>query len=178
MTSRSFGPVADQMKAALERYSKEELIDLMTHIVKTYVVEGTLPLKPEVGARAGAEQLTSLSFPQLILHLQMQLDHREWAAFSVSGEDVWVASGGQRINLTNRPTSLPPAPPPAAEPQASPPPTAPPAGSRGARPSTPTPSDDQPAAPPSPPARNRPGEPEPFSEDVQASERGGMLEID
>lgn len=114
--ARNFGPAAEQMKAALDRYSKEELVDLLTHIVKTYVVEGTLPLKPDVGQQQSDAHLARLSFPELVLHLQMRLDHREWNQFSVSGDDVFVESGGQRISLTSRRSSLPTAPPPSAPP--------------------------------------------------------------
>lgn len=176
-TARSFGPAAEQMKAALEQYSKEELVDLLTHIVKTYVVEGTLPLKPDIGVRTGDEHLAKLSFPELILHLQLRLDHREWSMFSVSGEDVWVATGGQRINLTGpdvSPTTRSTEQPPRAT--TIPAPTPLPPEPRRAEPPPPSHSEPAPAAPdPSPqPA----AEPEPFGEDVEASERFGMLEID
>ena len=185
--ARNFGPVAEQMAEALEQYSKEELRDLLTHIVKTYVVEGTLPLKPEVGMVSGDERLAKLTFPQLVLHLQMRLDHREWSLFSVSGEDVWVTSGGQRINLTGRPSSVPQA-------SAVPP-------DQVAQPTAPLPPQPQPpipAAPPMPTAQPTAPEPaadplalegedarqaaqadlDPFEPDVEASERFGMLEID
>lgn len=192
--ARNFGPVAEQMAEALEQYSKEELRDLLTHIVKTYVVEGTLPLKPEVGTVSGDERLAKLTFPQLILHLQMRLDHREWSLFSVSGEDVWVTSGGQRINLTGRPSSVPhvspPAPEPAAEhaaplpPQPEPPiPAAPPMPT--AQPAAPAAASSAPPAPEADPlalegedAQQAARELDPFEPDVEASERFGMLEID
>jgi hypothetical protein len=187
--ARNFGPVAEEMAQALEQYSKEELRDLLTHIVKTYVVEGTLPLKPEVGTVSGDERLAKLTFPQLVLHLQMRLDHREWSLFSVSGEDVWVTSGGQRINLTGRPSPMP---------QASA--VAPDQGAQPSAPLPPLPEPPIPAAPPMPvaeptaPARTSAPDPlalegedarnaaradrDPFEPDVEASERFGMLEID
>ncbi|MBN1945106.1 MAG: hypothetical protein JW797_05485 [Bradymonadales bacterium] len=196
--ARSFGPVAQEMKRALEVYSKEELIDLLTHLVKTYVVEGTLPLKPEVSSHKGDEKLSGLTFPQLILHLQMHLEHREWAMFSVSGEDVWVASEGQRINLTGRQTPLPaaapatqeparepaggytPAPPRAARPEPSPP------APRSAPPEAPPAAAPTPARPESEPKQEQAEQPAAdreegslvISDDVEATERFGMLEFD
>jgi hypothetical protein len=120
--ARTFGPAAEEMKVALQRYSKEELVDLLTHIVKTYVIEGTLPLETNAGRQQSEAHLATLSFPELVLHLQMRLDHREWQQFSVSGDDVFVESGGQRLSLTSRRTALPqapsgaPSPPPASAP--------------------------------------------------------------
>lgn len=177
-SSRSFGPVAEQMKTALQKYSKDELIDLMSHIVKTYVVEGTLPLRTDGEDRRGEEELARLSFPQLVLHLQMRLDHREWSAFSVSGEDVWVSIGGQRVNLTNRQTA------PASAPPDEPPPNMPnePPETRLTRHGTEafgTPTDagkeDNPAPEPPPEeAIDFPAD----DDDSELSERFGMLEID
>jgi len=174
-TARSFGPAAEQMKAALEQYSKEELVDLLTHIVKTYVVEGTLPLKPDIGVRTGDEHLAKLAFPELILHLQLRLDHREWSLFSVSGEDVWVASGGQRMNLTGpdvSPTTRSTEQPP----RATSTPTPPPPDLRRTEP--PPPRHPEPAPAATEPGPQPSAEPEPFGDDVEASERFGMLEID
>jgi hypothetical protein len=162
--SRSFGPVAEQMKEALEQYSKEELVDLLTHIVKTYVVEGTNPQKSGGTTRSGEEHLATLSFTQVILHLQMHLDHREWSMFTVSGNNVWVSCAGQRLNLTGGPGPIPPVP---ARSELEPPPEGAPAEA-----SEPV----EETAPQSPEAVPR--EPEPFSDDVEASERFGMLEFD
>lgn len=169
-SSRSFGPVAEQMKVALEKYSKDELIDLMTHIVKTYVVEGILPLQPETPQQSGEEQLAKLSFPQLILHLQMRLDHREWSAFSVSGTDVWVAAGGNRVNVTGGQSPLPPAPAPAPETRTQ-------RGSSQAfgNPTEPPADEPDPSQAPEPDPERNPN----FSdEEAEFSERFGMLEFD
>ena len=176
-SSRSFGQAAEQMKGALQKYSKDELIDLMTHIVKTYVVEGTLPLRTEGDDRRGEEELARLSFPQLVLHLQMRLDHREWSAFSVSGEDVWVSMGGQRINLTSRHTAPSPGPSRSGAYEPIEPPE-----TRLAREGTEafgTPTDtgkDEEEPPPESPAEEPPDFP--ADDDAELSERFGMLEID
>lgn len=175
-SSRSFGPVAEQMKDALQKYSKDELIDLMTHIVKTYVVEGTLPLTDAKTDRSGEEELARLSFPQLVLHLQMHLDHREFSAFSVSGNDVWVSMGNQRINLTTRQN----APAPAPVPDPTPPEQSEAQITPGGRQAFGEPTREE---PPRPPDNARPEPPEdnpdfPAHDDADVSERFGMLEID
>ncbi|MCA9562470.1 MAG: hypothetical protein KC561_03230 [Myxococcales bacterium] len=170
--ARSFGPAAEEMKSALEKYSKEELIDLMTHIVKTYVVEGTLPLKSEPSKKDGEEGLAELSFTQLISHLQMRLDHKEWDFFSVSGGEVFVTVRGQRLALSDRPAPIPDPPPRSATIETAPvsPPSRPSAAST-----------EQPRSEPSEDrgADSRPDvPPDPFSADAEESERFGMLEID
>ena len=45
--TRDFGPMAGKMRGALERYTKEELIDLMTHLVRVYVLDGTVSAATE-----------------------------------------------------------------------------------------------------------------------------------
>ena len=109
--SRDFGPASQEMKAALEQYTNGELVDLLSHLVQIYVVEGALPEKANIKplGKDGEDLFGRLSFPELILHLQMHLDHREWKQFSVSGDDVWVNVASQRLNLTGRPEPIPPA---------------------------------------------------------------------
>lgn len=97
--SRDFGPLAGQMRSALERYSKEELIDLMTHIIRVYVMEDTLPGTPDVHRPQAPEELARLSFPQLLVRLQMMLQLDELARFRVSGDDVFVTIGDTELNF-------------------------------------------------------------------------------
>ncbi len=176
------------MKAALENYSKEELIDLMTHIVRTYVVEGTLPLQgDEKPADEALGKLAGLSFPEVVMHLQMRLDHREWSHFSVSGNDVWVDNGSQRVSVTGRRAPQPAgraASGPAPSQPAPPPDYAPPEPGRPRfsgppqRPSQPSPSQPNPAPPapaqPGPPAAPRP-EASPFGADAGTSPPASTL---
>jgi len=104
--------MAGEMRAALERYSREEIIDLMTHILRVYVLEETSPFTPDVQQPKAVEELARLTFPQLLLHLQMSLQHDELGLFRVSGNDIFV-SLGEREFLLGGPTPEF-APPPAA----------------------------------------------------------------
>lgn len=105
--------MAGDMRSALERYTKEELIDLMTHLVRVYVLEATPPLAPETERPRATEELAALTFPQLLLHLQMRLDHEELGRFRVSGDDVYVTLGAQEFHIDESPA--PAAPTPASE---------------------------------------------------------------
>ncbi len=98
---RDFGPQASQMRDALERYSREELIDLLTHILRLYVIEAPDGVTEEVvSVPEPTLQLHDLSFPQLILHLQMNLAHAELQHLKVSGNRVWVERDGAEVLLT------------------------------------------------------------------------------
>ncbi len=97
--SRDFGPEAAKMRDALARYGKEELIDVMTHILRVYVLEENAPLTPDVDQPQAFEELARLTFPQLILHLQMSLEHEELGAFRVSGSDIFIRLGENEFLL-------------------------------------------------------------------------------
>ncbi len=98
--SRDFGQMAREMRASLDKYSKEELADLLTHLVRVYVVEGGASVSLDAGVSADWQQLRALSFSQLVLHLQMNLPHEELRGLHVSGARVWVEQGGVEISLT------------------------------------------------------------------------------
>ena len=109
---RDFSRNAQQMREALDQYSREELVDLLTHLVRVYVIEGDGGGPVEASAPAGLEAMRGLTFAQLVLHLQMNLPHEGLRQLQVSGGRVWVSEGGTEITLT-----APPAPeaPPDAE---------------------------------------------------------------
>ena len=110
--SRNFGPLANQMRDALERYSREELIDLMTHILRIYVLEESVPMSPELRKPQATESLAGLSFPQLLLRLQTTLDVEELGRFRVDGATVYVTVGDAEFNLFGLTPILPPEPTP------------------------------------------------------------------
>lgn len=99
---RNFGPASRDIKEALSDYSQAELVDLLAHLVKVYVIEGTPPLKPEVGNMNPPKELEELTFPQLLLHLQMHMSHPELDLFRVSGDEVFVLIGGREIPLAGK----------------------------------------------------------------------------
>ncbi len=98
--SRDFGPIAGQIRGALDAYSKEELADLLTHLVRTYVVEADAPIQMETPQSTLPSNLESLAFAQLILHMQMNLPQSELKQFRVSGNRVWVEKNGREIVLS------------------------------------------------------------------------------
>ncbi len=110
---RDFGRNAKQMREALEQYSREDLLDLLTHLVRVYVIEGDggggVGVETEPSSSMGLEALSELTFAQVVLHLQMNLPHEALRQIQVSGERVWVTSGGVEIDLVERrPQEAPP----------------------------------------------------------------------
>lgn len=106
--SRDFGPLAGDMRAALERYTKDELVDLMTHFVRVYVLEENAPLTPEVAPDSAPSELSRLSFAQLLVHLQMTLELEELDRFRVSGEQIYVTIGEEEFLIDGPTPTLPP----------------------------------------------------------------------
>ncbi len=98
---RDFGLMAQEMREALDQYSREELADLLTHVVRVFVVEGASPVQVDhQEAPAGMSELEGLTFAQLVLHLQMNLPHPELQRLRVSGRDVWAEARGVELQLT------------------------------------------------------------------------------
>jgi len=134
--------LASNVKEAFAEMDRETLLDILTFVVKEYVVEGPPPML--VSQPEALSDLAGLSFAQLIAALQTRLEHPELAMFAVDGEQVSVRVGGVMQPLVARPQpqnelprpaagvrvvestlqQRPPAPPaPAAAPAAAPPPT-------------------------------------------------------
>ncbi|HEX2569051.1 MAG TPA: hypothetical protein VH877_05775 [Polyangia bacterium] len=128
------------IRTALERHPREALIEILTYVFKEYVVEGPAPLAATPPALA--EDLTGMSFAQVIEALQLRLDLPELALFQVQGDRVSLQLGGRQIPIeaqAARPEPLPPAPP--STPASSPPPAAAPVSSASASPAAAPPAD-------------------------------------
>jgi hypothetical protein len=158
MSGRDERPSAatEGLRASFEPYTKRELADMLAHVVKTYVIDGTTPQKPELGIVDFPRHLRDLSFIQLVAHLKMHLDLPELNLFTVQGGEVLVKIGGRDYSLSNPYASPPPPVPQPAEPGR-------PAG-RG-EPSAPQ-------TPAQPAADQKPTEP------VEISDRFKLLELD
>ncbi len=119
-----------EIHEALGRFDREQLLDILTHIFRVYVVEGANLAAPPPAALS--DELSGLSFAQLIERLQLRLDLPELQAFEVQGGRVSVRVDGRLIPLEAAASrSDPPVPPPAlARPQ--PPASSTPAGSAAA----------------------------------------------
>lgn len=162
MSGRDERPSAatEALRSSFEPYTKRELADMLAHVVKTYVIDGTTPQKPELGIMDFPRHLRDLSFIQLISHLKMHLDLPELNLFTITGGEVLVKIGGRDYSISN-PYASPP--PPAPEPAAS---AAPAEPQRAGREAFGEPGRPQPAA------EQKPAEP------VEISDRFKMLELD
>jgi hypothetical protein len=120
--------VVEEIARAYEKFDRQELINILSYLTKTYVVDGTMPFNlvgekaGQVGDVAGAEK--DLDFPKLIDQLKRRLPHMpELGYFQVESGKVTMRAANQKVTFGERgptsefvPTSS--APPPAAAPAA------------------------------------------------------------
>jgi len=197
--------IVTNVRDAFADADRETLLDVLTFVIKEYVVEGPPPML--IHQAETLSDLQGTTFAQLIAALQTRFDHPELAMFVVDGDQVGVRVGGvvqplvgQRTPLGQpmaaselpRPsagvrvveTTLAQRPPPAAPAQAPPPVRGvslrgrPTGEAPEAPPATPPAAASQPAAPPAAPAAPAaPEKPEgPAGDD--ASARFSLLELD
>ncbi len=114
--------VEDSMKhqvsieMALDAYSKGELVRMLSNLMKAYVIDGTSPLKPDVGRVHVPTHLRELDFPSLIETLKFHLNLSDLEKFNVIDGQVYVTLGDREYALhgpvatTNNTSTAPPAP--------------------------------------------------------------------
>jgi hypothetical protein len=85
----------DTLREGLAGYGKDELIDLVLHLVRAYVVEGTQPFKPEAAMVNIPRTLRELDFPGLVTELKRQLGLPELELLAVRDNQVYVKLGGR-----------------------------------------------------------------------------------
>ena len=169
--------IATNIKDAFADADRETLLEVLTFVVKEYVVEGPPPML--IHQAETLSDLKNISFAQLVTALQTRFEFPELAMFVVDGEQVSVRIGGvvQPLLAARQPlmpaSDLPrpqagvrvvetsvqqrPAPPaPAERPQQAPPPAR--GVSLRGRPSAEPAAPAQPAAPAAP-AGNAPTQP-------------------
>jgi len=113
--------LASNVHDAFADCEREQLLDILTFVLKEYVVEGPPPML--VHQAETLADLKGATFAQLISAMQTRFDFPELAMFVVDGEQVSVRVGGvvqpliaQRQALTG--AGAPPSdPPPTARPQ-------------------------------------------------------------
>src|SRR5262245_1965836 len=187
--------IASRVREAFAEHDRETLLDILTFVLKEYVVEGPPPML--IHQAETLVDLKGATFAQLITALQTRFDHPELAMFVVDGESVSVRVGGvmQPLVAARQPmaelprpaagvrvveTTVAPRPPVQQQPPQAPPP------SRGVsvrgRPSGEAP---QPAPAPPPeaaqPAPAQPAQPQDKPESAggdDASARFSLLELD
>lgn len=84
--------IATNVKDALADCDRDTLLDLLTFVLKEYVVEGPPPMLMHQAETIA--DLGGLSFAQLVTALQTRLELPELALFAVDGERVSVRVGG------------------------------------------------------------------------------------
>ena len=84
--------IASNVKDAFADADRETLLDILTFVIKEYVVEGPPPMM--IHQAETLADLQGQSFAQLITALQTRCDHPELAMFVVDGEQVSVRVGG------------------------------------------------------------------------------------
>jgi hypothetical protein len=84
--------LAANVREAFADADRETLLDVLTFVVKEYVVEGPPPML--IHQVENLADLAGLTFAQLVTALQTRLDHAELGLFAVDGEQVSVRIGG------------------------------------------------------------------------------------
>jgi len=87
-----------EIQDALSRYEREQLIDILVHVFRTYVLEGAA-LSSSAAVASVADELQGLSFTQVIERLQLRLDLPELQLFEVQGGRVHVRTDGRSIPI-------------------------------------------------------------------------------
>ena len=84
--------ISTNVRDAFADADKETLLDVLTFVLKEYVVEGPPPML--IHQAETLSDLQGASFAQLITAMQTRFDHPELAMFVVDGEQVSVRVGG------------------------------------------------------------------------------------
>ncbi len=173
-----------RISAALQGVPNAELSEMMAHLMKAYVLDGTTPLRPEAGKVIVPTHLRDLDFAGLVDALKLHLDLPELDKLTVTDGLVSVNLGGSEYAIDGRSSAVPtgtstasppapaPAPAPASARAAPSPGPGSPFGGGTSPAAVPPPS----AAPPEPAAV--PPAPEKPEEPGTVSNRFRMLELD
>jgi hypothetical protein len=97
--------LAASVREAFADSDRDTLLDILTFVVKEYVVEGPPPMLMHQAETIA--ELSGMSFAQLVTALQTRLDLPELALFAVDGDQVSVRIGGVMHPL--QPGRTPPA---------------------------------------------------------------------
>src|SRR5205085_4788119 len=84
--------LVSSVRDAFADSDRETLLDVLTFVVKEYVVEGPPPML--IHQAENLADLRGATFAQLIAAMQTRFDHPELAMFVVDGEHVSVRIGG------------------------------------------------------------------------------------
>src|SRR3954470_15437728 len=103
--------IASNVREAFADADRDTLLDILTFVIKEYVVEGPPPML--VHQAETLADLRGASFATLISALQTRFDFPELAMFVVAGKKVGVRIGGvfQPLLPGRQPPLAPAAPP-------------------------------------------------------------------
>lgn len=87
-----------EIQEALSRYDREQLIDILVHVFRTYVLEGAA-LSSVAAVPAVSDELQGLSFAQVIERLQLRLELPELALFEVQAGRVQLRADGRLVPI-------------------------------------------------------------------------------
>jgi len=106
--------LASNVKEAFAEMDRDTLLEILTFVIKEYVVEGPPPML--VHQAETLADLQGLSFAQLIAALQTRFDFPELSMFAVDGNQVSVRVGGvmQPLHAQRQPAAAAELPRPAA----------------------------------------------------------------
>lgn len=99
--------VAEEIARSYEKFDRQELLNILSFLTKTYVVDGTMPFNlvgdKSAPGDAGAEK--DLDFPKVIDQLKRRLPHiPELGYFQVEGGRVTLRAGNQKVTFGERVT--------------------------------------------------------------------------
>jgi hypothetical protein len=96
------------IREAVERLPREQLVDVLVYVFKEYVVEGA-PLSSAMPTPL-PDDLAGMSFAEVVRSLQLRLDLPELELFEVQGERVCVRLQGRPVPLEVTPARAEPLP--------------------------------------------------------------------
>lgn len=84
--------IASNVKEAFSEMDRDALLEILTFVIKEYVVEGPPPML--IHQAETLADLKNISFAQLITSLQTRFDFAELSMFVVDGDQVGIRIGG------------------------------------------------------------------------------------
>ena len=113
--------VRDDLARSLRDIGADELVELVSDLIKIYVIEGTSALDIEPSLVPPSDSRERVSFARLITDLKARVNVPELEYFRVEGDRVLITIGDQRFPLDGPPRRQRPAaadgPKPAAAPK-------------------------------------------------------------
>jgi hypothetical protein len=112
--------VHDDLARSLRDVGADELVELLSDLIKIYVIEGTSALDIEPSLVPPSDSRERVSFARLITDLKARLSVPELEHFRVEGDRVLITIGDQTFPLDGAPRRPRPAAADSPKPAASP----------------------------------------------------------